>query len=158
MSGNAPSSQAEGTFSLIMHTLSTTLFTFFLVAIGCGIYHFFIVLPLFKSTEANAKIYYVADLEALSEAKVVAMLRARDTTGQEQSEAQVVKEMEQFRDTLRGDLLEMSNGFPIFQHGTVINAKTDIVDLTPILAKQLGLVLGDSLDTYLQGNSKEFQK
>jgi hypothetical protein len=126
-----------------------TLFILICTAILLGGYHLLVLKPLLDEAKGpQGQLYYVADLEALSEAKVVSMLRKRDATGVDLSEQEVNAEMMRFREQLRADFLELSSGAPIFQKQTIIHARKDIDDLTVVIAEKYGLDLNDTVDNF----------
>jgi hypothetical protein len=123
----------------IRTTLKDTLFIITLFAILCTGYHLFFVEPRMDVLRDEAKIYYIVDMEALTDAKISSMLRERDRTGLERSEEEINTEMNQYIEALRSELLELSKGYPIFTAGVVVNASAGIVDLTPEVAGRLNL-------------------
>ena len=128
----------------------SALLPLFVSIIVCVGYHFICVQPLFVSATVASRIYYTADLNQLIDSKVVQMLKAADNKGEERDEITISREIDQFRDKIAGDLLELSNGYPIFQRDAVINARDDIVDLTVVVAQRNGLDLKESLDDFLK--------
>jgi hypothetical protein len=113
-------------------------------------YHIFLIEPLFEKIQAESKNYYVVDMEKLIDAKVESMLKEREQTGIEKSEAEIESEMSEYVRGLQEKLLEFSHGFPIFASSAVINARFGIVDLTPELLGHFRLAADTTFDQFLK--------
>ena len=121
-----------------------------LMGLFIAVYHIVIATPQIQTIQSSTRAYYVADLGALSDAKIVAMLRGYEAAGTNPDEAVLSREIVGFQKKLADDFVELSNGYPVFQRGTVIVGDVDLRDLTTEVAQRNGLDLKDSLDTYLK--------
>lgn len=104
---------------------------------------------------SNINKYYVADLGALSDAKIISMLKKYEASWDNVNQESLVNEVDAFKEQLADDLLEASGGAPVFHRGTVITGNISIIDLTEAIAAKHSLVLGQSLDSYLESRGRQ---
>jgi len=126
-----------------------TLLTAVLFCLLLAGYHLFYVFPAATALKDSVRTFYVADLEALSDAKIVAMLRTYREQGVEPDDARVAQEISLFQEKVAQDFAELGGGTPIFQRGTVIYGDISVLDLTQEVARRNGLDLNDSLESYI---------
>jgi hypothetical protein len=149
---DADASEAKAADTANQQSLSffaLTIYPLIIAGLCIFAYHLFVAGPMFQEARDQA-VYYVADLDTISEAKIVSMLRQRATTGVDLTEDEVNEVMLNFREQLRADLLELSGGAPIFQIQAIINARTNIDNLTPIIAERHSLNLNDSIEGFME--------
>lgn len=122
-----------------------------LMVLVCVGYDVFVISPRHAALIEEGKTLYVVDLNVLGDAHVLQLLKESEQSGATQDEAFIKAKMDVFQQKLTEDLFELSNGFPVFNKGALINAHGTVVDLTPTVASRNGLDVTQSLDAYLQG-------
>lgn len=147
--------QAEVNPGQEQHTLLNVLLGIAIMVVLFCAYHLVIVSPKLAKLESSGQQYYILDLEALSEAKIVSLMRIRDLTGKEPSEAEVNAEMVQFRDNIKNQLMGITGGAPVFQTGSVLNYHDGVLDLTSVIAEQNGITIGDSFARYTKEHEQK---
>lgn len=107
----------------------------------CGIFFLFV-------SQLWLPKYHVVDLDALANAKALAVQRLilAGKIHPDEYEAQFDK----FDSEVMDDIIDISGGRLVLQRGTVIYAGPNLIDITPEIARRKNLNLADTVDKLLQ--------